>query len=135
MESTNIVEKEQRISFATAKLAKEKKFSWMHADFYIDKRENGDYTDLPCVPQSLLQRWLRDNYSIEMSIRPFYETLPVRKRTYVCDAIEIERTGHVIKSHRCDTYEEALEEGLQNGLKLIEVKETGDILAAHKDEI
>jgi len=131
----NLIKKEQLISFKTAKMAKDNGFNWMHSDFYIDKKANGVFTVLLCVPQGLLQRWLRDNHSIEMSIKPFFETLPVPKRTYVCDAIEIERTGHVIKSHRCDTYEDALEEGLQNGLKLIEVRNTGDILTAHKDEI
>ena len=126
--------KEQHISYKTAQLAKGKGFDWKHADFYIDKDANGDYTDLPYVPQSLLQMWLRDVYEIQMIIKPFYDSLATPKCTFTCDVIEIARTGAVLKSTRCNTYEEALEIGLQNGMKLIEVKETGDTLKAYEDE-
>jgi len=127
--------KEKLISYQTAQIAKEMGFDWKHADFYIDQATNGDYINLPCVPQSLLQKWLREVYEIQMMINPFYDSLRNPKCSFACDVIEIARTGHVIKSQRHNTYEDALEEGLQNGMKLIEVKETGDIMKAHKNEI
>lgn len=114
--------KEKLISYKTAQLAKEKGFDWKHADFYIDKDANGDYTDLPCVPQSLLQKYLRDEHGIQMIIKPFWDSLSVPRCTYSCDVMEIEKTGHMVRSHRCDTYEDALEEALVNGLNMIETK-------------
>ena len=75
-----------------------------------------------------IQKWLRDTYEIQMIIKPFYDSLATPRCSFTCDVIEIARTGHVIKSQRYNTYEEALEEGLQNGMKLIETKKTGNIL-------
>lgn len=113
--------KEKLISYKTAQLAKEMGFDWKHADFYIDQAANGDYINLPCVPQSLLQKWLRDEWDFHMIIKPFYDSLSTPKMSFTCDVIEIARTGHVVKSHRCETYEEALEEALINGLNMISI--------------
>jgi len=61
---------EQLISYETAELAKDKGFDEKHSDFYIDKRKNGDFTDLPCVPQSFLQKWLREKHGMHAAILP-----------------------------------------------------------------
>ena len=105
----------------TAKLAKELGFNDAHTDFYIDKKKNGDLTDLPAVPQSLLQKWLREKHNIQMFMKPFYDSKE-KKTTFACDVTKIKQTGNVsinVKSQRCDTYEDALEEGLINGLSLV----------------
>jgi len=130
---------DQIISFETAKIAKEK-------GLILENRKNELYTEdgylhrymahwlcghsefINAPTQSILQKWLREEFEIQMMIKPFYDSLATPKCSFVCDVIEISRTGHVIKSPKCATYEEALEIGLQNGMKLIEVKKTGDVL-------
>ena len=83
----------------------------------------GGFPECVCVDKkitlSLLQKWIREEHNIQMIMKPFYDSLSTVKCKFVCDVIEIKGTGRVIKSHQCDTYEEALEEGLVNGLNLI----------------
>ncbi len=69
-------------------------------------------------PQAWLQAYLRDNYDIETIQKPFYDSLH-SKKSYVCDAIRM-KDGRVIMSPRMDSFEEALERGLQNGLTLVD---------------
>jgi hypothetical protein len=125
---------EQVISFETAKLAKELGFDvptqWMYIDkpesLQFDEREPYNWNEregYSAPTQSLLQKWLRENHNIQMNLKVFHDATSQPKNTFVCDVIEPEKTGRVLKSHRKPTYEEALEEGLKNGLVLMEAIE------------
>lgn len=108
--------KEQLISFETAKLAKEKEFNEKYSDFYIDKRVNGDLTDLPCVPQSLLQKWLREKHKINIYCIPQFNQIGwMIKVKEASTAYELK----LAYSEFGNTYEEALEAGLLFALNLI----------------
>ena len=109
----------------TAKLAKKKGFNKIHSDFYIDRAANGGYTDLPCVPQSLVQQWLREEHNLHvlpyimtaLQLKDYTFTIirPREKGIMGCDEL-LTRENSLI---RFDRYEEALERGLQEALKLI----------------
>lgn len=125
--------KEQLISFETAKLAKEKGFNIPCKYFYKEKyinaieyevvhdghleanwNENFKYSPAECSAptQSLLQKWLRDKYEIIICIifeLDSYEILIDNKHN----------TGSFQVGDVYKTYEEALEVGLQEALKLI----------------
>lgn len=130
--------KEQLISFKTAKLAKEKGFDYCVNNYYwIDENSldcgDGDcefaclnhnkYDDLYSAPnQTELQKWLRDVYSFIVYVVP-------NKNGYDC-FIGLREQGFIreyincckIQEHDYDyfkTYEEALETGLYEALKLI----------------
>ena len=117
---------EQLITFETAKLAKEKGFDIRVKCSYVKgrlfrrtkrKRDNWNKFDdkyYSAPTQSLLQKWLREtrlvnNYSIVVTVHftSFSQ--------YWFDINNGKKTGD-----KFDTYEEALEKGLQEALKLIE---------------
>ena len=132
--------KEQLIDFQTAKLAKEKGFGiWSYEpsgciQMYNEKSEKIDNLlvrqNFPhdfqyiLVSQSLLQRWLREKYSIHVFIgyRP-------NTKKWDSSAYELTLDGkEYAKSHSFkkfldkiiyNTYEEAVEAGLIEGLNLI----------------
>jgi hypothetical protein len=130
--------KEELISFKTAKLAKEKGFDetcslyWQSEGVLCDKllRGNWNLKDLDkaflAPTQSLLQKWLREKYNIEVeSSRNSNEWVEFIKNKhnadyplYSCTIIQDGDLVYGCKTHG-NTYEEALEEGLQEGLKLI----------------
>lgn len=116
---------EQLITFETAKLAKEKGFD-IFKDCYSEKgeliplREQVAKVELckyPAPTQSLLQKWLREVHHLHIEVRrdedewkpELYEISHGNKHT---------PTG--FKTYR--TYEDALEIGLQEALKLIKIK-------------
>lgn len=104
---------DQLISFGTAKLAKEKGFN-------IHICRCGGFPDCVCVDllptQSLLQKWLREEYNthiiIEPDIDPLDNTIYYRWRVRI--NMQPAQVGMV-----AETYEEALEQGLIEALKLI----------------
>ena len=126
---------EQLISFETAKLAKEKDFNVSCFSYYDLKGninhnyiENGSSTDVEFrvdledlldnfnrgIPniysaptQSLLQKWLREKYGIFVSVDVNY-----CYKIYNNDELHKESADY-------NNYEEALEKGLQEALKLI----------------
>jgi len=136
---------EQLISFETAKLAKEKGFdngsdtfyakntvfkSW---DLYViddiggrhyNSKNNSQYE---APTQSLLQKWLRDEHKLHILIHPdkmteynngelfFNCSVKLNARDYEYALI----LRHKSKIAEYNTYEEALEEGLKQSLKLI----------------
>jgi hypothetical protein len=114
---------EKHITKTTAKIAKEKGFNEKHSDFYIDKKANGDFTDLPSVPQSLLQRWLREVHDIHVNPQPYHETADHTNDItgYYMGDIEHGARGKVlwVGDDNYSTYEEALEAGLLKALKEI----------------
>lgn len=129
---------EELISFETAKLAKEKKFNepcqllYQSSTYNLKGGKEGDIfannipsTQIPntwylAPTQSLLQRWLREIHNIHLVCwwydkeNKFYTELGRKE----IDIIRVQ-TGDITKLF--DTYEQALEAGLQKGLKLIKL--------------
>ena len=121
---------EQLITFGTAKLAKEKGFDVELHLYYSVSVNSGDiissdnihkanlnlYDDVWSRPtQSLLQKWLREEYIIDINITrvgsdfPYY--LQITQYGNKCDILGFDEYFII--------YEEALEKGLQEALKLI----------------
>ncbi len=108
---------EQLISFETAKLAKGRGFKkeWCSIAYKEDKKlymDTGLYTNYPAPTQSLLQKWLREKhriYVIPLFDEPYGWTIGINSKTVKFNL-----------NLFFNTYEEALEKGLQESLKLIE---------------
>ena len=136
--------KEQLISFETAKLAKEKRFNIESKLFYISKdrpamaynisakeslSDNTQYNKYILVPtQSLLAKWLREIHSIEVLISRIPPEAVLASKTsgknvlrnYNCYVWNYSSNPRVLNNGTFrDVYEEALEIGLQEALKLI----------------
>lgn len=125
-----------RITFKTAKLAKEKGFpqepNRRKVPYYNYKGEfNGDVTDfirkylrgedtsdfesVSAPTQSLLAKWLREEYNIDINIITKHKDLGKFYGGFIDTNNKINKSiGSNYK-----TYEEALEIGLQEALKLI----------------
>ncbi len=138
------------ISFETAKLAKEKGFTFKDCSEYITHvfKSNGDEWKLqyqwslngncvsitnedmfflgkscnyPRPTQSLLQKWLRENYKLYIEIYLGNNILE-KKQNF---SFLILKANNMVIEHKnnntipYNTYEEALEVGLQYTLKLI----------------
>lgn len=124
---------EQIISFDTAKLAKEKGFPVnISRDYYLNDGDKKMMTDvnylkyhrnddldklLPAPTQSLLQKWLREEHNIYVIpyIKDGYCYYKIKKE-YV---IDIDYNKGYVKHF--EEWEQALESGLQEALKLIEL--------------
>ena len=118
--------KEQMISFETAKIALEKGFdkgmSGYATDgkvyYYLDARKKIEY---PSPTQSLLQKWLREKHEIHIVVYPMIVTACEKQGNRYGYAISIREE----QLHEDDsdlgylTYEDALEKGLYEALKLI----------------
>lgn len=131
---------EQLISFETAKLAKEKGFNIPTRNFYADlswnskevysaievgyneftnsmEKEHG-FGDIILIPtQSLLQKWLREIHEIEVNPAQNFTKGGIKMQYNI--SIESYKYNHLGKYIYGNTYEEVLEVGLQEGLKLI----------------
>lgn len=120
---------EQLITYETAKLAKEKGFKWEPMHVY-DLSQNppilnlygevtGDY-ELYAPTQSSLRKWLREEHNLFVLVQVglFVED----KQTFYCNVFEFGNNLYKSKFRSKTsiyTYEEALEVGLQEALKLI----------------
>ena len=109
--------KEQLIGFETAKLAKEKGFKRL-CDFSYD--EDGMITgnceqvyNFVAPTQSLLQKWLREKHKIHIELQ-------CDSNYYKYFILIYYKTNCVFSLDDSLIYEEALEIGLQEALKLIE---------------
>lgn len=125
---------EELITLGTARLAKEKGFTLgtVGSHVYNYYQDDGDvgciswghlYLDSPArVPLSLLYKWLREVHKIDIMIMPWedentgvvtyqYFVLPNHGEEKYDDSYILEKNY--------DTYEESLEQGLQEALKLI----------------
>lgn len=112
------------VEFDTAKLAKEKGFDWKvslhyesNGNRFINKVEcNFNNVELICSAptQSLLQKWLRKEHKIEVVV--FKNKNGYSFEFDYADKFEIGKLSNYIAYQ---TYEEALEIALQEGLKLI----------------
>ncbi len=119
--------KEQLISYKTAKLAKEKKFdlNCHYAQFvedeepiYNESAHNWNlYEEGYSVPtQSSLQKWLREVHKLSVEVfsdETHWEVIVEKLPSY--SAYDSEYSS----DDKFNTYEEALEEGLKQALKLI----------------
>ena len=120
---------EQLISFDTAKLAKEKRFLKEWADLAYKKDDQklygdtGIYTDYPAPTQSLLQKWLREIHKIFINIiydgnDEVFRVQIVKQNNYnIRKVLFIKKEDYIIEFF---TYEEAMEKGLQEALKLLD---------------
>lgn len=92
---------EELVTLETAKLLKEK----------------GMFTDIEFPPKSVAQKWLRETKNLHIKISYMYENY------WTYDILTITRHDLIGLSDRpiirYNTYEEALEAGLQEALKLI----------------
>jgi hypothetical protein len=135
---------DQLISFETAKLAKEKGFDEICLDIYelkeyipnrqlkkgLKNSELISNISFTAPTQSLLQKWLREVHDIH--VQPFYHpnTISTREikpeveivRVFAKDGISKSILPPNLKGEEFDTYEKALEIGLQAALKLITIK-------------
>jgi hypothetical protein len=129
--------KEELITFETAKLAKERGFnipckkvyntfgeSWdsYYSTMKNDSVDSGAKCSAPT--QALLQKWLREVH--EIYVRPFESWSFDNTLEYCCTVNGTHVNHGVIDKpiNRFDSYEEALEIGLQEGLKLTEHHDT-----------
>ena len=117
---------EQLVSFETAKLANEKGFFEWTQHRYNKKglfNESKSWS-ISAPTQSLLQKWLREVHNLHIEILPFFQDSLFGYNVCVYktqrERIEYE-LNEINNPIHCDykTYEEALEEGLQEALKLI----------------
>ena len=118
--------KEELISFETAKLAKDKGFEVWSPYIYSlegDLRPNmvlNKESRYEAPTQSLLKKWLREVHNIHVSAFPV-----MKERYYYSLSIILDSDMKKIKGAPYDpkeskyTYEEALEAGLYEALKII----------------
>jgi len=107
--------KEQLITFETAKLAKEKGFP-----IKLPNHE-GHILEGNKPTQSLLQKWLREKHNINVFICYSNQDQP----NYSCFIITKNEENHfmdITPGIQEDIYEETLEQGLQESLKIIKKK-------------
>lgn len=122
--------KEQKISVDTCVLANEKGYPMGSITHLTDDMSSIKYVEFTYVPtQALLQKWLREIHEINifMTFKPNikkWDFIPydmgMNGNEYVKYNLEYTKQ---FNDRRFDTYEEALEIGLQEGLKLIKEKE------------
>lgn len=118
---------EELVTLETAKLLKEKGFNEYCKDIINHKgimmetifRTSKDLPELfySCPTQSVAQKWLRETKNLHIEISYMYENY------WTYDILTIPRHDLIGLSDRpiirYNTYEEALEAGLQEALKLI----------------
>ena len=117
--------KEQLVTFETAKLAKEKGFNWKNIEI-LEVKSKSAFLD--STTQSLLQKWLREVHGIHIYISPDYingdalitDNLSEEELMIVKYDLSIAYEMILYDNYeQFNTYEEALEVGLQEALKLI----------------
>ena len=127
--------KEELITFETAKLANEKGFDWRVNALYTNEYSKNDEYELITTltvtksnqihapTQSLLQRWLREVHSIHVNVDTGWADGGFLYECTIWNrAIEIQcklSLNSILGTYEL-TYEEALEAGLLEALKLIE---------------
>ena len=107
---------EEHVTLETAKLLKEKGF--LQRKYFINVSTlHNCYKYLSVPPQSVVQRWLRETKDLHIEISYMYENY------WIYDILTIPNHDLVGLSDRpiihYKSYEEALEAGIQEALKLI----------------
>ena len=119
--------KEKLIELETALLAQEKGFDieTYQMPYMLDgeyRGRRGGAVDcknyVKCCTQTLLQKWLREVHGIDIVMGISYNS-KTHKKTYTADPVVLDVS--FIKIPKQNSYEEALEVGLQEALKLIYV--------------
>jgi hypothetical protein len=131
---------EQYVSFDNAKLAKEKGFDEEFENMHVWNNFKGEILEdvsgynmknshlgknsYSAPTQSLLAKWLREKYNFTVIIIPvigYYRSVGITKYSF-----RLFKKWNLIpdSSKSEDTYEKAMEAGLQEALKLIESEET-----------
>ena len=117
---------EQLISFETAKLAKEKGFNEIPCHYVYDEGilkqsyQAFNRLNFELAPtQSLLQKWLRDKHNINVLFNTYHVGEPIKGVSYGCYIIDNIKGRLSSNLAHYTIYEEALEKGLQEALKLI----------------
>lgn len=132
---------EPLVSFETAKLAKEKRFNIdVEYSFYYDGKDieevhisdydfnfNNEKTNYISRPtQSLLQKWLREKHSLHITVHIHKEGYSVNvedlKGKYGIDLIYSTIISSISSNEYIESFEKALEIGLEESLKLVKVK-------------
>ena len=113
------------VGFEVAKLAKELEFNILtQYGFSPDGEElssawkymSNDNRSIPRPTQSLLQKWIREVHKIDVFVVACFVGDPPHKYSYYITDIKSNDTD--ADGSETDTYEEALEVGLQEALKL-----------------
>lgn len=107
---------EELVTLETAKLLKEKGF--LQRKYFVNVSTlHNCYKYLSVPPQSVVQRWLRETKDLHIEISYMYENY------WIYDILTIPNHDLVGLSDRpiihYKSYEEALEAGIQEALKLI----------------
>jgi len=120
---------ETLISFKTAELAKEKGFGLNSYTGFVYDNDGKllnlafyDMGDKYAAPtQSLLQKWLREEHEIHVSAFPVFshKYFPTIRKFYKYKEYDNILGSPYNPNSSKDTYEEALEKGLQEALKLV----------------
>jgi hypothetical protein len=115
------------VTFETAKLAKKIGFSIVTENKYFlnkkltTKQQHQSSKPMIYAPnQSLLQRWLREVHNIHIEV--FFDTVCYDYRLINMHDLHIKNLRNYKLGHKyINTYEEALEIGLQQGLNLVKL--------------
>ena len=115
---------EQFVSFETAKLLKEAGFNVPCFNQYTDRGtvwhcdcpENFNISQCAtsCPTQALAARWLREEHNIFIQLNPTFDG-------WSLDLFDLKKHQYILtnKDANADSYEQALEDGLQEAIKLI----------------
>lgn len=122
---------DELISFEVAKLAKEKGFPQLKQGIYYTKNKEHclvgwgfrdetkeSFAQFSAATQSLLQRWLREKHNIHIEIEPLVSGRYLFYLKEFKDKVDL-FLEYENYNNKYLSYEEALEKGLQEGLKLI----------------
>lgn len=120
---------DEKITESTARLARKCGFNegceyiWGEFDGYVGLHylENCNKTNADCwfsaPTQSLLQRWLREEHGIQVYAYSSTKNIEEKYRDYVVYINGIAQND--ARDEEYQTYEDAMELGLQNALKII----------------
>lgn len=125
--------KDQLISFETAKLAREVGFDELCITWFDRNGRSEEYTTLgknsqsmiafySRPTQSLLQKWLREVHKIDMTIHCQLHTTGIRYESEIYYEEDLYNEPYCNVSTWFDTYEGAVEDGLQDGCKVVKSK-------------
>ena len=116
--------KEHVILPETADLAREKNFQWSCKNYYLKGKFFGSAykvcnkrNAISAPTQSLLQKWLRDEKQIQVLV--YRSVVPDGTLRYGFELYTGNALQNLAYGHLFATYEDALEAGLVEGLKLI----------------
>ena len=121
--------KDELVNFKIAKLAEDKGFDVFCENIYDIQEQSSKYPFGTILEdcyykrptQSLLQRWLREKYNIQIEIYYGLNGYLVKAYKTVEEAINLELKIIAGEVKKYETYEEALEDGLMEALTKIEL--------------